>query len=215
MLRAKQKIAIPSAFPRGTAMSTLTVTTAADSVADDGNLSLREAVAQANATADADTIRFADGLEGKTLVLTHGELVLRREVTIDGDRDNDGKEVTLSGGGESRILRIEGAWPSPDEADVRLEDLSLIEGRSPEGENGGAILLGGGSLALAQCIVSDSASMRDDLSHGGNGGGIYAATGSRLALSDSTISRNEADGFGGGSGTVAASASPLRRVAWQ
>ena len=58
-------------------MATFTVNTTADVV--DGNftqLSLREAVRQANATATADTIVFARALEGKTLVLAQGELDL-------------------------------------------------------------------------------------------------------------------------------------------
>ena len=79
-------------------MATFTVTTGADVVnAGDGRLSLREAVAQANATTTADTIVFAGGLEGATLVLTGGELVVSRDLRIDGDQDNDGFEVTLSG----------------------------------------------------------------------------------------------------------------------
>ena len=85
-------------------MTTFTVNTTADVIADDGKLSLREAVAQTNANADADRIVFAGALEGKPLALTGGQLVLTSDVTIDGDRDNDGKEVTLSGGGVSRIL---------------------------------------------------------------------------------------------------------------
>ena len=52
-------------------MATFTVTTSCRrGEASDGKLSLREAVTQANATAAADTIVFASGLEGKTLVLT-------------------------------------------------------------------------------------------------------------------------------------------------
>ena len=63
-------------------MATFTVTTAADVVnAGDGALSLREAVAQANATAAPDAILFAPALEGRTLVLTGGELVLSHDVT--------------------------------------------------------------------------------------------------------------------------------------
>ena len=46
-------------------MATFTVTTAADVVANDGQLSLREAVAQANATNAPDTINFAAPLEGR------------------------------------------------------------------------------------------------------------------------------------------------------
>ena len=67
-------------------MTTFTVTTAADVVANDGELSLREAVAKANATAAADTIEFDAVLEGTTLLLTGGELALSQDVTIDGDR---------------------------------------------------------------------------------------------------------------------------------
>ena len=59
-------------------MATITVTTASDVVASDGLRSLREAVAQANATSAADTIVFAPALEGRTLTLTQAKLVLRR-----------------------------------------------------------------------------------------------------------------------------------------
>src|SRR4051812_10865778 len=80
-------------------MTTLTVTTLNDAV-DPGDhvLSLREAVTQANATPEPDTIQFASTLEGQTLVLYGGELTVSRDVTIDGDANNDGREVTLSGG---------------------------------------------------------------------------------------------------------------------
>ncbi len=50
-------------------MATITVTTATDVVnSGDGKVSLREAVAQANATVAADTIVFAASIEGQTLV---------------------------------------------------------------------------------------------------------------------------------------------------
>ena len=80
-------------------MTTFTVTTANDFVGGDGFRSLREAVNSANATPEADTIVFAPALEGQTLTLTQGELQLTRDVTIDGDADNNGSRVTLSGGG--------------------------------------------------------------------------------------------------------------------
>jgi hypothetical protein len=61
-------------------------------------LSLREAVAQANATAAVDNIVFAVGLEGETLTLSGGELTLTQDTTIDGDQNSDGVLVSLSGG---------------------------------------------------------------------------------------------------------------------
>ena len=106
-------------------MAIITVTTAADVVASDGVRSLREAVALANANAASDTIGFAAALEGKTLTLTGGELVVAGDVTIDGDKDNDGSEVTLSGGNLSRILhchrRRHGRPDARPDADLRQD----------------------------------------------------------------------------------------------
>src|SRR3954463_4147395 len=80
-------------------MATLTVTTTDDVVdAGDGVLSLREAVAQSNATTTVDTINFASFIEGQTLTLYGGALTLSRDVIVDGDQNNDGREVNLSGG---------------------------------------------------------------------------------------------------------------------
>src|SRR4051794_35589467 len=79
-------------------MATITVTTLNDFVGNEGLRSLREVVGQANATPEADVIQFAPALEGQTLTLTQGELQLTQDVTIDGDADNNGSRVTLSGG---------------------------------------------------------------------------------------------------------------------
>ena len=146
-------------------MTTFTVTTAADVVANDGELSLREAVASANATAAPDTINFDAVLEGTTLLLSGGELTLNQDVTIDGDGNNDGSEVTLSAGNASRLLNIAGTG-----TDVSLRDLTLTEGRGPDSESGGAIFLGGGSLAMTGCTISDSYSFYEA------GGGILPPT---------------------------------------
>ena len=128
-------------------MTTLIVDTLADVVAGDGKLSLREAVAQANATPTADTIRFSKGLEGGTLVLTSGQLTLTRDTTLDGDWDNNGTEVTISGNDATRILQITGSATA-----VNQRDLALAHGDADYG------------------------------------GGIYAASGTRVAIDDSGCS---------------------------
>src|SRR4051795_13210576 len=132
-----------------TTMTIFTVTTASDVVdAGDGVLSLREAVAQANATATIDTINFASFIEGETLTLTQGELQITQDVGIDGDADNNSSRVTLSGGWSgnngdsegSRILRIDGT-----STDVALGDLTLTHGIAGRyGGGGGAVLVAGG-----------------------------------------------------------------------
>jgi CSLREA domain-containing protein len=175
-------------------MATFTVTTAADLVsAVDGKLSLREAINQANGTSAPDTILFAPGLEGKTLTLTGGELILRQDVTIDGDQDNNGIEVTLSSGDVQRILRTSGAG-----TDVALHDLTLEHG-APSAGRGGAIFVGGGGLSLdGSTIQNNHNSYEVNYDPHGQGGGIFAEAGSKIIISDSIVKGNYAGGDGGG-----------------
>ena len=171
-------------------MATITVTTATDVVASDGMRSLREAVAQANATAAPDTIVFASALEGKTLTLTQGELVLTHDVTIDGDQNNDGKEVTLSGGDVSRILHVTG-----NGTDGIIRDLTLTQGRTTGGYDAGGAVIGDEGTSL----LLDEATVRGNHTIGGYfgavGGGI---AGDVVTLVHSTVSGNSALRGGGG-----------------
>ena len=166
-------------------MTTFTVTTDVDVVdASDGVLSLREAVAQANATTAADTIVFHSTIEGRTLRLTGGELPVGSDVVIDGDKNDDGSRVTLSGGDSSRLVRVD-AFGS----DVALRDLTLTDGNARAG-SGGAILLDSGSLTVTNCTVSDSGMSSDEVGEFAGGGGIYAASGTKLAVIGSSIVGN-------------------------
>ncbi|MEK0083312.1 choice-of-anchor Q domain-containing protein [Benzoatithermus flavus] len=176
-------------------MTTFTVTTLADVVdARDGRLSLREAVASANASAGADRILFAARLEGGRLALTHGQLTVSDDVSVDGDRDNNGSRVTIDANHHSRILAITGGG---DDNAVALTDLTLTRGGSHDSETGGpggGILLDHGqSLAMNRCTVSDCFGY-------GAGGGLALLAGSRTAITDSIIrgnAANEPDNFSG------------------
>ena len=174
-------------------MTTFTVNTTADVIADDGKLSLREAVAQTNANADADRIVFAGALEGKTLVLTRGELALTRDVTLDGDRDNDGEAVTLSGGGVSRILRVADAG-----TDVVLRDLTLTAGTTTgDVEHGGAVRAEDGTaLMLHRAEVTNSGTKGEFA----RGGAIYSS--GVVTLTDSIVSGNSTMGSGAAGGGI-------------
>ncbi|MFZ1428285.1 MAG: right-handed parallel beta-helix repeat-containing protein [Geminicoccaceae bacterium] len=172
-------------------MAYLTVTTQADVVdPSDGRLSLREAVAQANAGASADTIRFIAALEGKTLVLTGGELAVDQDLTIDGDANGDGTQVTVDGHANGRILNIAGAG-----TDVTVKGITLTNGEVGSYVNGGAILLRGGSLTLNGATLrgNRAGTYRDSA-----GGALAASDGSRVAVIGSSILDNEAGDAGGG-----------------
>ena len=157
-------------------MAVFTVTTAVDVVNEgDGVLSLREAVQQANATAASDTILFAGALEGQTLTLTRGQLDLTGDLAIDGDRNNDGSEVTISGGDASRVLAISGS-----DTDVGLNELTIADGNTIDsriGNAGGAGILAnaGVGLTLSGCTLQGN----DAYYGAGSGGALFAAAGRR------------------------------------
>jgi hypothetical protein len=168
-------------------MATLTVTTTDDVVnAGDGVLSLREAVSQANATAAADTIVFASAIEGQTLVLTGGELTASRDLTIDGNQNNDETAITISGNRASRILNVTGM-----ETDISLHDLTITAGRTEgdgdefnrgEGEDGGAIKFIGRNLSVDNLVLSENDGY-------GLGGAIYFK-GSAIKIENSELATN-------------------------
>ena len=138
-------------------MATFTVNTAADVVDSNLNqLSLREAVNLANAATTADTIVFANAIEGQTLVLNQGQLVLTEDLTIDGDLNNDGLAVTIDGNHASRILTNQGS----NGVALSLIDLALVNGRS-NGADGGAIQFSGSdsSLKLLRCELANNATV--------------------------------------------------------
>ena len=152
-----------------TLFSTFTVTNSLD----DGSAgSLRWAIGQANASRGLDTIELETA--GR-IMLTRGELDITDHLAIVGGG-------SVSGNNTFRVFNI--AFP---DVHVRIEDLSIRDGRSSDG-NGGAIF-NAGHLGLTDCDVGNS-------SAGANGGGIYN-TGTAV-LSNCFVGDNTAVGNGGG-----------------
>jgi Ca2+-binding RTX toxin-like protein len=163
------------------------------SLDDSGDGTLREILDWAFA---GDVIKFDAALAGGVLILD-SELVLSRDVTINGDIDGDGKaDIIISGDtdgsdtnntGDVRIFNITGSG-----TEVTLRSLTLTGGRADgtvDGNNGGAIKAAlGTSLTLVNSTVSNSTAT--------NGGGIHAL--GTFNSAGSTISSNTASFFGGG-----------------
>jgi hypothetical protein len=171
--------------------STLTVTSAADS----GAGSLRAEIAAAHS---GDTINFAPSLDGKTITLTSGQLLLNKSLTIDGPGAG---QLAISGGltwfhgrplnNGSRVFEVIGSGTNVTLSGLTITDGSA-RGNPPYGSltgNGGAIATGYGStLTVSGCTVSNSAA--------NDGGGIYN-WGGTLKLVNSTLSGNVANGASG------------------
>ena len=169
-----------------------TVTTLDDTtVADDGLVSLREAIAYAKANGGG-TITFASSLSGGTITLASSLTIdFTDSITIDGDINNDGTaDITLSGNSALRILNI-----SIDGADVTLEGLIFADGKAT---NGGALAVTKANVTLniSNSIFTGNAATEAKVASGG--GAIYiSGANMELNISNSTFSGNTATKYGG------------------
>jgi len=170
---------ILTALPFSAEAAVFTVT----NINDSGAGSLRQAVIDANGSADSDTIEFAF-TSAQTILLTSGELTFSGTITING---SPLFPITISGNNNSRIFN-----GNTGNSTLTLNNLNLTGGRisGPLGvSNGGAISIFG-PLVLNNCAVYGNTATN------GTGGGIYH--GNVLILNSSTISGNSASGSGGG-----------------
>ena len=151
-----------------TQAATMTVMNTNDSDAG----SLRQALADA---VDGDTINFDSLLNGQTITLTSGELLVDKSVTIRGPGSDN---LTVDGNHSSRVFHVS-RWVS-----AAIAGLTITNG-SAEGDGGGGIHNDHATLAVDNCTVSGN--------HAAWGGGIHndGSNGSAtLTVSNSTFSGN-------------------------
>jgi hypothetical protein len=171
--------------------STLTVSNPLDS----GAGSLRAAIV---ASQSGDKITFDSSLDGQTITLTSGELVIDHSLDIEGAGGHhlpvsiSGNRENFGGGnfGASRVFDI-----TASSASATLGNLVIEYGLANQG---GGIFDGGANLALNGVEVSNNAAVGSFGSGGsaggaGQGGGIYAANGS-LTLTDCSLVEDFASG---------------------
>ncbi|MBV6633327.1 MAG: hypothetical protein KI792_09910 [Alphaproteobacteria bacterium] len=187
-------------------MATFVVTTLADendtevagSPFNGAGLSLREAIALANANPDADTIEFDSSLNG-TITLaaagSAGELVINQDVTIDGDG-----RITLDGNDNSRIISIRVDDGDSEDSDVSLSGLTFQRGNG----DGSFTFFGDptGGAVFAWGPTTD-VSIQDSDFHSNNaesGGAIYVFYGADISIDGSLVHDNSAASVAGAIG---------------
>jgi predicted outer membrane repeat protein len=157
--------------------ATLVVTSTADS----GAGSLRDTIA---AAADGDTIQFDPALNGETVSLSSGELVINKNMTISGPGPNT-LTVSRVASAPFRIFHI-----LPGHT-ITLAGLTISRGDADE--SGFGIRNEQSVLTIDNCIVRDN---QPGAGYGGDGAGVYNYEGT-LKVQNSTIAGNFAFVYGG------------------
>ena len=153
--------------------ATLTVTNNANS----GAGSLRDTIAAATS---GDTITFAASLAGQTIVLTTGEILLNKNLTIDGSALTN--RILLNGNHASRVFNVQ------TNRTVLLTQL-IITNAAVAAANFGGSIYSEGTLTVSNCTFAGNSSP--------NGGGAIHNEEGTLTVRNCTFSSNTTPGEGG------------------
>jgi hypothetical protein len=148
-----------------------------------GDISLREAIAFSNV---GDNISFASSLAGGTIILTQGDLVIDKGLTITG---LGADQLTISGNNASRVFKIDDGQSSASK--VVIDGLTIANGflnESLGSQSRGAGIFNAESLTLTHTVIRDNKALF--------GGGIDSS--GNLSIANSTINNNFATLGGGG-----------------
>ncbi|MDR1383866.1 MAG: hypothetical protein LBJ67_08495, partial [Planctomycetaceae bacterium] len=144
----------------------------------DHEISLREAIQYANAT--NFTVTFAASMSGKTIKLSHGEIVLNKNLTINGSGGN----IIIDADQKSRVLIVR------QNANVTLVGLTITGGKAEEYQSqiessphGGGIFNQGTLTVIDSKIIENTAQV--------GGGGLFNINGI-LTVINSLIADNTA-----------------------
>lgn len=203
---------------------------------DTGAGSLRQAIIDAVATPEADTITFGPALSGAEIELITGPFVIPGLASIRINGESLASPVTLTAYAASRIFEI------APEADLELVGLTLADGSAPDGADGvdgetptaggngasGGAIYNEGSVILVRCLLNDNQAGRGGDGgrktggdagasgtggQGGHGGAIYSTGASASVRLEETTVRQNDSGNGGSAGNRADGASGTVGVA--
>jgi hypothetical protein len=168
---------------------------ALDPVFDLAHVTLRDALALANANPGADSISFDSAINGTPIDLTLGELTISDDVTITG---NGEIHTTIDAQLNSRVLHVQ-SGVTASLSGLTITGGSVGTGFGIAGVGGG--IVNQGALTISDSVITGNAA-------GNDGGGICSYSATSLSLSNCTIGNNTAAAGAGiysaGSGTFSA-----------
>src|SRR5262249_7773423 len=179
---------IPLALAQRTAWRAFTSSVTVTNTNDSGPGSLRQALADAN---DGDTIQFDPALNGQTITLTSGELVVADSITISGPGPS---LLAVSRDSQSPNFRILHIQPNHT---VAISGLTISNGRLIN-VSGAGIFNDQSTVTITNCVISGNATdSAPNIQCGG--GGIY--NNGALSLINSTVTGDSVTNtfaYGGG-----------------
>lgn len=178
------------------------VNSLADVVANDGVVTLREAIQAANTNTAVNEANAGSSTEMDHIVFDlealHSEAGSGNPlvITLDGTELTINDDLSITGPG-SELLTINAAGASRvfwlQEAEVVLDGLA-ITGGSVTGRGGG-LYVSSGTVTLTNCTVNGNSANN----YGSSGGGLYVSSGT-VTLVNCSISDNSANYYGKGGG---------------
>ena len=164
-------------------LSVYLVDSPGDSGTGEGSVGdLRYAIDRADQAPGNSAIVFAPTLDGQTINLGSGPLMIDKASGTLDILGPGADELTISGGHRSQVLAVSAG------SKVQISGLTVTGGIAEEG--GG--ISNDGTLTLADCTISGNSAMTT------GGGGILNGPAGAMAISDSTISENISLLAGGG-----------------
>ncbi|MCI0536280.1 MAG: hypothetical protein L0Z50_13755 [Verrucomicrobiales bacterium] len=143
-----------------------------NNILDAGPGSLREAILM---VAPGGTIEFDPALQGQTVILTTGELIIEKDLTLRGP---GASQLSITGNDANRVFNIANGR-------ILISGLRITGGRAFDG--GGLVVSGVAALNLSKCVLSGNTAA----GRGDSGGGALSNNGD-LTIVDCTFSNNAA-----------------------
>ncbi len=180
-------------------------------------VSLREALNNADGSFGSETVSFDTALFStpQTILLTLGELLIRKEITIAGP---SGQSVTIDAQSQSRVFNILSSanqvalanltitggrtedenQPGGGIGSESLSPLSLTNSQVIDNHTAGVDSQGGGIAVLGDLtLINSTVANNSTTGSGADGGGIASPTRGNITIINSTLSGNQVAGNGG------------------